>query len=35
VVDRESSSAELLQYVATLPADHIATDEGRDLYRLR
>jgi hypothetical protein len=35
VVDRQSSSAEILQYVATRPADHIATDEGRDLYRLR
>jgi hypothetical protein len=35
VVDRQASSAELLRYVATLPADRITSDERRDLYRLR
>jgi len=35
VVDRRSSSAELKAYVAQLPADRIASDEARDVYRLR
>jgi hypothetical protein len=35
VVDRASSSTALRGYVAQLPADVIATDEGRDLYRMR
>ena len=35
VVDRTSSSAALQAYVGQLPADRIATDEHRDLYRLR
>jgi hypothetical protein len=35
VVDRTSGSAALLAYVARLPADHLASDEKRDLYRLR
>lgn len=35
VVDRASSPAALQSYVAQLPADRIAADEGRDLYRLR
>ena len=35
VVDRASSSAALTSYVGRLPADHLATDERRDLYRLR
>ena len=35
VVDRASSSAALQAYVLQLPADRIATDESRDLYRLR
>lgn len=35
LVDRASSSAALLSYVAQLPADRIAADERRDLYRLR
>ena len=35
VVDRASSSAALQSYVAQLPADRIAVDERRDLYRLR
>ena len=35
VVDRTSSSAALQAYVGQLPADRIAADERRDLYRLR
>jgi len=35
VVNRELSSAALKSYIASLPADRIATDEHRDLYRLR
>jgi hypothetical protein len=35
VVDRQSSSSELLDYVARLPANHLASDERRDLYQLR
>ena len=35
VVDRASSSAALQAYVAQLPADRLAGDEGRALYRLR
>jgi hypothetical protein len=35
VVDRQSSSSELLDYVAKLPASHLASDERRDLYQLR
>jgi hypothetical protein len=35
VVDRQSSSSELLDYVAKLPANHLASDERRDLYQLR
>jgi hypothetical protein len=35
VVDRAASSAALRSYVEQLPADRIATDERRDLYRLR
>lgn len=35
VVDRASSSAALQSYVGRLPADRLATDERRDLYRLR
>jgi hypothetical protein len=35
VVDRQSSSSELLDYVARLSANHLASDERRDLYRLR
>jgi hypothetical protein len=35
VVDRVSSSAALRTYVAQLPGDRIASDEARDLYRLR
>jgi hypothetical protein len=35
IVDRASSSAALQAYVAQLPADRIASDEGRDLFRLR
>ena len=35
VVDRASSSAALQSSVEQLPADRVATDERRDLYRLR
>jgi hypothetical protein len=35
VVDRQSSSSELLDYVARLPANRLASDERRDLYQLR
>ena len=35
VVDRAASSAALRSYIAQLPADRIAVDEARDLYRLR
>ena len=35
VVDREASSAALRSYVEHLPADRIAVDGRRDLYRLR
>ena len=35
VVNRPASSAAELAYVARLPADRIASDETRDLYRLR
>jgi hypothetical protein len=35
VVDRRSSSTELRAYVAQLPGDLIASDEDRDVYRLR
>jgi hypothetical protein len=35
IVDRASSSAALRAYVAQLPTDHLASDEKRDLYRLR
>ena len=35
VVHRATSSAALLAYVATLQAERVATDENRDLYRLR
>jgi hypothetical protein len=35
VVDRRSSSAALQAYVAQLPVDRIASDEERDIYRLR
>jgi hypothetical protein len=35
VVNRQASSAAELAYVARLPADRIASDETRDLYRLR
>ena len=35
VVNRAASSAALRAYVASLPTDRIASDEARDLYRLR
>ena len=35
VVNRGASSAALRAYVAQLPGELLATDEGRDLYRLR
>ena len=35
VVHRPASSAALLTYVQQLTADRIASDETRDLYRLR
>jgi hypothetical protein len=35
VVHRAASSPELLAYIRELPADLIATDDARDLYRLR
>jgi hypothetical protein len=35
VVDRQSSSSDLLDYVAKLPASRLASDERRDLYQLR
>jgi hypothetical protein len=35
VVNRAASSADELGYVQRLPADRIASDESRDLYRLR
>jgi hypothetical protein len=35
VLDRAASSAALRSYVEQLPADRIAADERRDLYRLR
>ncbi len=35
VVNRGASSAALLAYVASLKADRIASDDARDLYRLR
>ena len=35
VVHRAASSVELLAYIRQLPADMIATDDARDLYRLR
>ena len=35
VVDRAASSAALVAYVTSLRADRIASDEARDLYRLR
>jgi hypothetical protein len=35
VVDRRTSSAELQAYVAQLQVDRIASDEDRDVYRLR
>jgi hypothetical protein len=35
VVNRPASSADELGYVQRLPADRIASDESRDLYRLR
>jgi len=35
VVNRAASSRELLAYVAGLPADLLASDDQRDLYRLR
>jgi hypothetical protein len=35
VVDRQSSSSELLDYVDKLHANHLASDERRDLYQLR
>jgi hypothetical protein len=35
VVDRQSSSSELLDYVARLPTKHMASDDRRDLYQLR
>jgi hypothetical protein len=34
VVHRAASSSELLAYIRQLPADLIATDDARDLYRL-
>jgi hypothetical protein len=35
VVDRRTSSTELQAYVAQLQVDRIASDEDRDVYRLR
>jgi hypothetical protein len=35
VVNRRTSSAELQTYVTQLPVDRIASDEDRDVYRLR
>jgi hypothetical protein len=35
VVHRAASSAALLAYVQQLPADHLAADDERDLYRFR
>jgi hypothetical protein len=35
VVHRAASSSDLLAYIRQLPADMIATDDARDLYRLR
>jgi hypothetical protein len=35
VVHRAASSIELLAYIHQLPADLVATDDARDLYRLR
>jgi hypothetical protein len=35
VVNRPASTADELAYVSRLPADRIASDESRDLYRLR
>jgi len=35
VVDRQSSSSEMLDYVGRLPTNHLASDERRDLYQLR
>ena len=35
VVNRAASSASLRAYVATLQADRMASDDARDLYRLR
>ena len=35
VVNRPASSADELRYVQRLPADRIASDESRDLYRLK
>jgi hypothetical protein len=35
VVHRAASSLELLAYIRQLPAEMIATDDARDLYRLR
>jgi hypothetical protein len=35
VVDRQASSSELLDYVAKLPTNHLASDDRRDLYQLR
>jgi hypothetical protein len=34
-VHRAASSIELLAYIRQLPMDMIATDDERDLYRLR
>jgi len=35
VVNRAASTTAELEYVVRLPADRIASDDGRDLYRLR